>query len=126
MVQQVFPGDPADKAGITPKDIIIEVNGKPVETSRELTRVIAGINVGETANLKVLREGREKNFQVKIAKREDKKLYSQQSNKDYGDELGIRVQDLTPDIAKRYNLPEAAGVIVSDIKLIVTRYNNKI
>jgi serine protease Do len=116
LVQQVFPGDPADRAGITPKDIILEVNGKPVETSRELTRIIAGINVGETANIKVLREGQEKDFNVKIAKREDKKLYSQQSNKDYGDELGIRVQDLTPDIARRYNIPEAAGVIVSDIK----------
>jgi len=116
LVQQVFPGDPADKAGINPKDIILEVNGKPVENSRELTRVIAGINVGETANLKVLREGREKNFHVEIAKREDKKLYSQRSQNDYGDELGIRVQDLTPEIAKRFNIPVDAGVIVSDIK----------
>ena len=116
LVQQVFPGDPADKAGINPKDIILEINGKPVENSRELTRVIAGINVGETASIKILREGREKDFHVEIAKREDKKLYSQQSQKDYGDELGIRVQDLTPEMAKRFNIPESAGVIVSDLK----------
>ncbi|HIJ57143.1 MAG TPA: Do family serine endopeptidase [Deltaproteobacteria bacterium] len=116
LVQQVFPGDPADKAGINSKDIILEVNGKPVETSRELTRVIAGINVGETVSIKVLREGQEKDFHVEIAKREDKKLYSQQSQKDYGDELGIRVQDLTPEIARQFNIPEATGVIVSDLK----------
>lgn len=116
LVQQVFPGDPADKAGINPKDIILEVNGKPVENSRELTRVIAGINVGETASIKILREGREKDFHIEIAKREDKKLYSERSQKDSGEELGIRVQDLTPEIARRFNIPETAGVIVSDIK----------
>jgi serine protease Do len=116
LVQQVFPGDPADKAGINPKDIILEIDGKPVENSRELTRIIAGIMVGETISIKGLREGREKDFRVEIAKREDKKRYSQLSNKDYGDELGIRVQALTPEIARRFEIPEDAGVIVSDIK----------
>ena len=116
LVMDVFPGDPADNAGIKPQDVILEVNGMPVDTSRDLTRTIAGIRVGETANIKVFRNGNEETFQVKIAKREDKKLYSKKPNKDYEDELGIRVESLTPDIARQFNIPDTTGVIVSTVK----------
>src|SRR5512139_1182855 len=37
LVTQVFPGDPADKAGIRAKDVIIAVDGKPVSSGRELS-----------------------------------------------------------------------------------------
>ena len=47
LVTEVFPGDPADKAGIQPKDIISEVNGKSVASSRDLTRT-----AGKAAELK--------------------------------------------------------------------------
>jgi len=117
MVMQVFPGDPADKAGIKPQDIILGVNGKTVDASRDLTRIVADIGVGEIAKVTVLRNGKEKAFQVKIAKREDKKIYSSlDRQRRQEDELGIRVQDLTPDIARRFNLPESGGIIVTAIK----------
>ncbi len=73
MVSEIFPGDPADKAGIRTKDIILEVNGQKIETSRELTRIIAGFHVGEKVKIKVFRDGKEKLFTVKIAKREQDK-----------------------------------------------------
>ena len=117
MVMQVFPGDPADKAGITPRDIILSVNGKPVGNSRDLTRMIAGIHVGETVKIKVLRDGKEKAFLVEIAKREDQKTYSKLQNpKTQEDELGIRVENLTPEMIRRFNLPEPDGVIVAALK----------
>ncbi len=40
-VADVFKGDPADAAGIKPKDIITEVNGRTVETTRQLTALVA-------------------------------------------------------------------------------------
>jgi serine protease Do len=69
LVADVVPGDPADMAGIRPKDIIVEVNGQTVEDSRELLRLVAGLNVGEAIEVKVLRNGNLKNFKVKVAKR---------------------------------------------------------
>jgi serine protease Do len=116
LVTEVFKGDPADEAGIEPKDIIIGVNGSNVETTRDLTRMIAELGVGESAKIKVLRDGSEKTFTVKIAKREDEKVASRSPRKEHEDELGIRVSTITPEMAQRFNVTESEGVIVTDIE----------
>ena len=71
LITEVFPGDPADEAGIKPKDIVLSINGKKVENTRELSKLIADTSVGDTVKIKVLRNGIEKTFPVKIVKRED-------------------------------------------------------
>jgi serine protease Do len=116
LVIEVFPGDPADVAGIEPKDIILSVNGQKVGTTRELTGLIADTGVGDTAKIEVWRDGKIKTFVVKIAKREDEKIVSMDQQKERHDELGIRVADLTPELARRYNLKNDQGVIVVDVE----------
>ncbi|MDP2645259.1 MAG: DegQ family serine endoprotease [Desulfobacterales bacterium] len=112
IIAEVFEGDPADKAGIKQKDIILEVNGEKLETSRDLTRMIAGIPVGKIVTVKILREGKELNVKVSVAKRNDKKLASRSSVKPPDEELGIRVSELTAEIKTRFNLADSEGVIV--------------
>jgi serine protease Do len=116
LVADVFKGDPADVAGIQPKDIIFKVNDQNVETSRQLTAMIAGLKVGDTAKVEVFRSGKEKTFNVKIAKRDDAKLASQSAPKEQQEELGIRVSDLTPELAQRFNIGEMTGVIVIGVE----------
>ena len=117
MVSQVFPGDPADKAGIQPKDIILEVNGAKIEDSRDLTRLIAGLSVGSTAKVKVLRGKKTKTFRVKIAKRDEKRIASRGTRpQEQEHELGIRVSELTPELRRRFNLNDEQGVIVVEVK----------
>lgn len=118
LVGEVFPGDPADRAGIKSQDIILQVDGRKVESSRELTGLIADIRVGKTIRIKVLRGGKEKTFRVKIARREDEKLQARQGSDsdNHRDELGIRVADLTEEHMKRFNLNEETGVLVMDVE----------
>jgi len=115
LVTEIFEGDPADEAGIKAKDIIVSVNGQIVETTRDLTRMIAAINVGESADVKVLRNGKEQKFKVKIAKREDKQLVSGTYQKDNTDDLGIQISELTPEISRQFNIKQAEGIIVTDV-----------
>ncbi len=115
LVAEVFPGDPADKAGIKLKDIIVEVNGKQVETGRDLTRIIANFGVGENVKIKLLRNNREKTVNVKIAKRKDSKVLARKTQTGQEDELGIRVSKLTPEIARRFNITEHKGVVVAEV-----------
>ena len=117
LVADVVKGDPADKAGIRPKDIIVSVNGKPVEDSRDLTRMVADIPVGETATITLLRDGKTETVKVGIAKRDEKKLAAgpTTSQKPAQSSLGIAVAEITPDMAGRYNLAEREGVIVTDL-----------
>jgi len=115
-VADVFEGDPADKAGIKPKDIILEVNGEKIKTSRQLTSMIAGIPVGETAKIKILRDGNEKTVTVKIVKRDETKLVAREPRKEQAEEFGIHVSNITPEIAERLNIAERSGVIVTEIE----------
>ncbi len=116
LVSDVIAGDPADKAGIRPKDIIIEINGQKIESSRTLLKMVADIGVGDVAKIKVLRDGKEKIFNVEVAKRMDEKIAStKESMKGQPDETGIRVANLTPEIAKRFGINEKEGVIVLEV-----------
>jgi serine protease Do len=116
LVSQVFPGDPADKAGIQPKDIITAVDGEKISDARDLTGKIASLPVGSTAKVEVLRDGKEKTFKVTIAKREDDRVASMEQKGPKEDaSLGIRVSEITPEIARRFSLEDAEGIIVVDV-----------
>lgn len=114
LVMEVFPGDPADEAGIKAKDIILSIDGKEVADNRDLTAIVAGIRVDKKVKVKVLRDGKEKVFDVKIAKREDQTVASRgESAKDPAD-LGLSVAEITPDMERRYNV-KAAGLIITAV-----------
>lgn len=115
LVLDVVSGDPADAAGIKPKDIIIAVNGEKIKTSKDLTTRIANIGVGETVKIKVLRDGSEKIFKVKVGERPDPLASSRYMQKKH-EELGIQVAKITPQIASRFNISEDSGVIVINVR----------
>ncbi len=115
LVVQVFPGDPADLAGIKARDIILEVNGRKVKDSRGLSRMIADIGVGDQADVKLMRDGKERTINVKISKRDDKQLAAAPPQKAYEEELGIKVSALTPEIATQFKMSESDGVIVVEV-----------
>jgi serine protease Do len=112
LVGEVFEGDPADKAGIKAKDVIVEVDGKAVEDSRDLSRSIAGIPVDKTVKVKVLRAGKERTFRIKIAKRTDDKEKAAVQGGPEETELGMTVSPLTPQLARQLGLPPGDGVVV--------------
>ncbi len=116
LVAKVFEGDPADKAGIKANDIIVAVDGKSIKTSRELTGTIADIPVGKKTAITILRDGKEKTVKVKIAKRDDSERLAQRKPESNG-ELGIRISELTPELAQRYGHSETErGVLVVGVQ----------
>ena len=116
LVTQVFPDDPAAEAGIEPKDIILEVNGHKVKTSRELSRMIAEASVGQKVDIVVLRKGNKKEFNIKLSKRKDTEIASRNDEIRKKTEFGIAVSNLTPEIARQFNLKDAEGVVVVGVE----------
>jgi len=117
LVADVFKGDPADVAGIRAKDIILTVNGQKIETSRQLTSMIAGLKVGEKAEVEVFRDRKVKTFSIRLAKRDDDRLRARSAPQERKEEeeLGIRVADLNAEMAQRFNIEDLTGVVVIDV-----------
>jgi serine protease Do len=63
-VVQVVEGGPADRAGMRPEDLIVEVDGTPIEGMDELQRVVVSDLIGRTVHAKVIREGRERELEL--------------------------------------------------------------
>ncbi len=116
LVTDVVPGNPADKAGIKAKDVITAVNGEKVKTSRELTAKAATLPVGESTKITVLRDGQEKTFDVKVAKRPLTVADAGKPPVEKEGEFGLQVANLTPEMAQRLNVNRETGVVVVGVR----------
>jgi regulator of sigma E protease len=70
-VRAVIPGDPAEKAGIKPGDVVIAVNGERVILGLQLSEAIAR-NADHEIDLTIMRDGREQHVKVRPVKRDGK------------------------------------------------------
>jgi serine protease Do len=62
----IEPGSPAERAGVLAGDLVVAVNGEPVDSVREARRAIFGSRVGDTIMVTVLRNGERKEFNIKL------------------------------------------------------------
>ncbi|MFL5919072.1 MAG: S1C family serine protease [Gaiellaceae bacterium] len=63
-IVQVVEGGPADEAGLRPEDLIVELDGTPIEGMNELQRVVVSELIGRAVRAKVIREGRERELDL--------------------------------------------------------------
>ena len=119
MVTMVYPGDPADRAGVKKGDIILSVNGQAIKDSFSLTHLIGTLKPGSKISIMVWREKREIKLATKLEKRIDEHVVSLQKGetetKESKDSLGLTLKDITPEIAQRYRLEDARGVLVTAV-----------
>ena len=64
-----MPGSSAHAAGIREHDIIIAANGKNITEKETLEDILDGCNVGDNLKLKILRQGKELNMEIKLQDR---------------------------------------------------------
>lgn len=69
LISEVLRGSPADKAGIKPGDILVAINGKPVNDSASMLALIASLPPGQQAALNVVRGQTETEIKITIGKR---------------------------------------------------------
>jgi serine protease Do len=71
LVVAVDPGGPAAKAGVKPGDVLVAIQGRPIDDSNRLPRLVASLKPGTTAELKVIRDGQVKTLTVTVEKMPD-------------------------------------------------------
>src|SRR5436309_5621144 len=63
-VVEVVDGSPAAQAGLRPEDLIVELNGVPVQTVDDIQRLMVGELIGAQVHARVLREGSERELDL--------------------------------------------------------------
>jgi serine protease Do len=118
VVSDVTPNSPADKAGLEPGDVVVEVDGRRIEDNNDLSRYIASRTPGTAVHLKVLRNGAEKAVTLTLGTfPEETADAGEDQEEDSGVQLGMTLRELTPDLAARLELPRTAkGVVVMDVE----------
>ena len=135
-ITSVTPGGPAARAGLEQGDVVISVAGRPVTPSETLAFLISQQPIGSSVPLEVIRNGQRRNLSVRIAERpteqelaringldaeesttggaEDEGPSSAQSSA--RESLGLSVQTLTPELARRGGLRgNVSGVVISEV-----------
>jgi serine protease Do len=122
LIAEVVQKSPAEKAGLKPGDVVIALNGKAVNDPNQFQRDVGSVGPGQSAKVEVLREGKTRTYDVKLAQRPEEievvernpgQMEEEQSK---GDVLGVRVQTLTPELAQRARVDEGTkGVVVMDV-----------
>src|SRR4030066_1583086 len=115
LVGDVIENSPAEKAGILRGDVIIEYNGKKVNEPYHLRNTVANTPPGETAELKVIRNGKIETIKVMIGELPTE--VPKAPVIEYKNVLrGISERELTPELYRQINISEKIkGVIVAEI-----------
>jgi len=114
VVNNVDPDSPADKAGLKRYDVIIEIDGKPIEDGDDLQFKIAEIKPGTKVDLTIIRDGKQTTIPVKIIERESS--VEKEPTSSSGKDIGLKVQEMTPNIAKRYGYQTNEGLIITEVE----------
>ena len=123
IVASVVGGGPAAKAGFLPGDVVLAINGKTVEDSRDLTRRVAALPSGIKAAFSVVRGGTQKTLTATIGARKEEQLAANVSPEENssatastGEAMGLGLTAVTPEVRRNYNLDDRVkGVLVTRV-----------
>ena len=121
LVASVGENSPADKAGIKAGDIILEFDGKKIDTMRTLPKVVANTKVGKSVQLKIWRNKKLITKRLTLGRLESSEEFKEKKSKIVPkdkeiDVLKITVRDLTEQDIKSRNLKKGStGVVIVDI-----------
>ena len=117
LVGEVTPDGPADKAGVESGDVVTSIEGREIRDSRHLKLAVAKIRPGDTASVKVLRDGSVKTLKVKVGELPGEKTVAKASPaEDEGTLNGVGVSDLDGKVRRQFNIPAGLeGAVVSEV-----------
>ncbi len=120
LVNSVEKGSPADKAGIEATDIITRFDGKPVESSGDLPRIVGATRPGASAQVEVWRKGAARTLSLTVGELQEERVAARDAPRERkpaelaANRLGIAVSELSAEQKKDMRL--AQGLVVVDVR----------
>ncbi|MBS1188947.1 MAG: DegQ family serine endoprotease [Rhodocyclaceae bacterium] len=120
IVNAVEKGGPAEKAGLEPGDVILKFDGKTINSSSDLPRLVGTTKPGSRSAVQIWRKGSVRDVAVTVGEVQDEKVATNRGgrNKIPGDQeanrLGLVVSELTPE--QRRELKLNSGLLIEDVR----------
>jgi serine protease Do len=117
LVGDVSPDTPAARAGLKKGDVILKLNGEPVDSRNQLTLRVSQTPPGTSVKLGVWHDGKLEDVKVTLGELPEKsaKLEGEETTGNSALE-GVDVDEITPDIAQDLKLPSGThGVVVTSV-----------
>jgi serine protease Do len=112
LVGGVMEGQPADKAGLKPGDVVVALDGKPCRTGVQLRNYVASRRPGSVVVMDVDRNGKRLQVQVKLDERRELAMFDAA-----GGRFGAVLVPVTPQTARQYGYVNLrSGLIVASVK----------
>ncbi len=120
LVSEVSPDTPAARADIKPGDVIVEFDGKKVDSSRELSNMAAQAAPGSRVKIGLLRDGERLDVTATLGERSEGKAQTKPVKPGEGrgptaEKLGLAIQTLSADIAKELGYSGDKGALITDV-----------
>lgn len=115
IVSEILGEDsPAGRAGMQAGDIIVEIDGKPVESSNHLVNLVADLQPGQSVEVKYYRDGKLRSTRVDLGQRAESLVAQRGGAPGEGEpgRLGVTAQDLTEQLAAQLGATSQAGVVL--------------
>ena len=119
VVREVERGGPAAKAGLRPGDVVVEYNGRKVENDKNLVEMVVVTKPGSSVPVKVMRDKAPRTLSVTVAELTlaGAEAPEESAASDLTSSFGLQLEDLTPALAKRLQLPgDVAGAVITGLK----------
>jgi serine protease Do len=114
-IVDVVEGSAAAEAKLKKYDVIVELNGEPIESGNEFLNRVAMLKPGSKISIVVMRDGKRKPVTVKLGKRPPREEIYGILKPETTEELGFAVRDLSEELAERYGYEDEKGVIVTEV-----------
>jgi serine protease Do len=117
LIGDVAPNSPASRSDLKTGDIVVEMNGQPIENQNQLRLRVGQMAPGTTINLKVLRDGKPMQVAMKLGEAPTERQTASVDQESSTDGLqGVTVETLTSDMANQLKVsPQTKGVVVNEV-----------
>ena len=142
LVNRVVEGSPAEKAGVKSGDVVVGINTTTVASATDLTKAIRAAKVGQAISVRIVRDGKRATLSAKLAERPAEDSEGSEAPEPPGGtryksdhdgdldfffdhdmpgfamfsggrgRLGVRIQDLNPDLGSYFGVTDGKGVLV--------------
>ncbi|MDX1674694.1 MAG: trypsin-like peptidase domain-containing protein [Longimicrobiales bacterium] len=118
LVEDFADDSPAERAGLQRHDVIVAVDGAPVERIGQFQRLIAGYDPGDRVTVDVVRYGEPERFTVELTEADlggDAVVRTTARRPAASPELGLELVDLTPSLAREREFSRPEGALITDV-----------